>query len=393
MQAPRVLLVGGPDVDARLELMQRLAGSFSMGALGSLPTLSSRFKAAGFSYHTYPLSRRVDPMADLRSAVLLCRLFRRLRPHVVHAFDTKPGVWACLAARLTGVPVVLGTITGLGSLYGSDQFAMRVARQAYQRLQTLACGAADLTIFQNRDDHEYMVAAGIVNPSKARIILGSGVDTARFAPERISDAERARIRTALGLRPDERVVTMISRVMRSKGIPEFVRAADEVRSRAANVRFLLVGAHDEESLDRLTPAELAQLQRAVIWPGPRRDVPAILAISDIFALPSAYREGIPRVILEAASMGLPIVTTDSPGCREVVRSGENGFLIPVGDTAALSQQILTLLDQPGLRRQFGEESRRCAMRTFDLSVIAAQTRAIYQELLIRKSVFSAFSAA
>lgn len=393
MESPRVLLVGGPDVDARLDLMRCLADTFSVGALGSQPALSGRFAAAGFPYHAYPLSRRVDPIADLWSVATLGRIFRRLRPHVVHAFDTKPGIWACLAARLAGVPVVLGTVTGLGSLYGSNHLAVRTSRQVYQRLQTLACAAADLTIFQNHDDYQYMVAAGIANPAKARIVLGSGVETVRFAPERITDLERARLRTELGIQPAERVVTMISRVMRSKGIAEFVRAAQGVRSRAPNVRFLLVGPHDAESLDRLTASELAELRQQVIWPGSRRDVPVILAISDVFVLPSAYREGIPRVLLEAASMGLPIITTDTPGCREVIRSGSNGFLIPVGDAAALSRGLFTLLNQPELSRQFGEESRRRAVEIFDLSVIAAQTRSIYQELLERKSLLPMVSAA
>lgn len=195
------------------------------------------------------------------------------------------------------------------------------------------------------------------------------------------------LRAELGIRPDERVVTMISRVMRSKGVPEFVRAAQEISSDYRDVRFLLIGPHDDESLDHFSTDELTQLRQRVIWPGPRRDIPAILAISDIFVLPSAYREGIPRVILEAASMGLPIVTTDSPGCREVVQHGINGYLIQIGDGVALRQQIRSLLDQPELRQLFGEQSRRRAVEIFDLSVIAAQTSAIYRELLERKALF------
>ena len=140
------------------------------------------------------------------------------------------------------------------------------------------------------------------------------------------------------------------------------------------------------SVDQLNSAELHQLKQTVTWTGPRRDIPVVLAISDIFVLPSAYREGIPRVLLEAASMGLPIVTTDSPGCNEVAEHSVNGFLVPVRNPAALSRAILILIEQLELRLRFGHVSRRRAVEHFDLSIIAAQTRAVYQQLLASKGL-------
>jgi glycosyltransferase involved in cell wall biosynthesis len=174
---------------------------------------------------------------------------------------------------------------------------------------------------------------------------------------------------------------MISRIIKSKGVFEFMEAAREIKSCFTNVYFLLVGPVDNESLDRLSDSELAQLKQVVNWIGARRDVTTILAVSDVFVLPSAYREGIPRVLLEAASMGLPIITTDSPGCREVAENDQNGFLVPLYNAPALSKAMTRLLEEPQLRQRFGQVSRQRAVDEFDSAKIANKTRAKYQDLL------------
>jgi glycosyltransferase involved in cell wall biosynthesis len=381
---PKVVLVGGPDVDARLELMHCLKDDFNIGALGSSPTLHDRFLAEGFDYNTYRLSRGANPLSDLQTGRELAPIFQRLKPHIVHTFDTKPGVWARVAARLAGVPIIIGTLPGLGSLYTSDNLTARLIRFVYQPLQKLACYSSDLTIFQNHDDVRQFVAAGIVSKQKTKVILGSGVSTNLFSPARVSKIEQDQLRRELSLDHNHIVVTMISRVIRSKGVLDFMAAAQNIASRYTNVRFLLIGTPDDESVDRLNSAELTRLKQAVIWPGPRQDIPTVLAASDIFVLPSTYREGIPRVLLEAASTELPIITTNSPGCNEVVENDVNGFLVPVRDPDALSQAILRLIEQPELRQRFGRASRQRAVAHFDLSVIAAQTRSVYHELLARK---------
>lgn len=382
---PKVLLVGGPDVDARLELMDRLKTVVDISAVGSQPDLKETFKARGFGYQGYSLTRKVNPLSDLMTLCRLFWIFRKLQPHILHTFDTKPGVWGCLAARLAGVPVIITTVTGLGSLYASDGLAVRLVRTIYQLLQKLASRLADLTIFQNDDDARQFIADRVVPDHKAIVIPGSGVPTDRFAPDRVSELEQSRLKAELGLGPGEIVITMISRVIRSKGVLEFMAAARDVSPLNPHVRFLLVGQPDEDSVDRLSATELTLLKQAVIWPGPRRDIPAVLAISDVFVFVSAYREGIPRVLLEAASMGLPIVTTDSPGCNQVVENEVNGFLVPPYDSAALKRAILRLIEQPELRQRFGQTSRQRAVEYFDLSVIAKTTFVVYQRLLATKA--------
>ena len=385
---PRVLIVGGEDVDARIELMQTLSDEFTIAAAGTIPALAERFTAKGFEYFYYPMARGSNPLRDVRGLTALWRVFRRYRPQIVHTFDTKPCAYGRLVARLAGVAAVVGTVPGLGSLYvdngGAEQgFKRRLVRGIYERLQHLASRSADLTIFQNRDSAREFISRGIVPEDKATIIAGSGVRTELFDPARFSDADRKQVRQELRVPESALLVTMVSRIIRSKGVEEYVAAAKAVRERVPGVNFLLVGPADERSIDRFSAEELAQLSRTLNWPGVRRDIPRILAATDIFVLPSFCPEGIPRVLLEAASMALPIVTTHSPGCVDVVEEGENGFLVPVRNAGALTTAILRLIENADARARFGPESRRRAISLFELAIVSSKTRQIYQSLLQR----------
>lgn len=386
----RVVIVGGPDVDLRIELMQALGRDFTLCALGTQPALGERFAAAGFGYRCYQIGSRTNPLADLRGLGQLVALLRRLHPQVVHTFATRPSVWGRLAARMAGVPVIIGTLPGLGTLYSGDSPRVRALRSIYRPLQRLACRISDRTIFQNVDDLSQFVGEGMVRPEQALIIPGSGVSTTSFNPDRISMEQRAVLRAELNLPPDAIVATMVSRVIRSKGVLEFMAAARQLAVSHPRLRFLLVGPHSAESLDRLSASELDALSQVVSWPGARRDIPQVLASSDIFVLPSMYREGMPRVLLEAAAMGLPAVTTDVPGSREVVIHEISGLLAPPGNTDALARSIVRLADDAELRRRYGVAARRRAVELFDVGVIAAQTGGLYRELLEMKGLQDSF---
>jgi glycosyltransferase involved in cell wall biosynthesis len=376
---PRVCLVGGPDVDARLGLMVALGERFEVSAAGTEPALAARFAAHGLRFHRYRMSRGVSPLGDLRALWQLVVIFRAERPAIVHTFDTKPGVWGRLAAVIAGVPVVVGTLPGLGSLYAAPGLKARLARLVYQPLQRLACRRSQLTMFQNGDDAEEFVARGIVERGRSAVIPGSGVETGHFEPAEPGAESLARTEL-VGSRGGVLVV-MVSRVMRAKGVLEFAAAARVARAVDPTLTFLLVGAEDAESIDALTPRELEELRGSLTWLGRRDDVKEILELADVFVFPSFYREGIPRVLLEAASMGLPLVAADVAGSREVIEEGVNGFLVPPRDPAAIAEAVLRLAGAPELRRQFGARSRARARERFDLSVVAERTGALYAGLL------------
>lgn len=378
---PRVLIVGGVDVRARIPLMERLRDEFELVAVGVGP--EPAFAGTGLRYLSYASGQaaRVSPLDDARACVALARIFRAERPRIVHAFDTKAGVWGCLAARLAGVPSAVGTVNGLGFLFRSETWKQRLLSKSYQALQALACAASSATVFQNPDDARVFVEAGMVRREKVVLVPGSGVRTDRLDPARFPAEARTELRAALGIEPADVAVIMVTRVIRSKGVLDLLAAARALRRTRPRVRFVLVGADEPESMDRLSEPELESLRRELIWTGPRSDVPALLAAADLMAFPSGYGEGIPRVLLEAASMALPIVTTDSPGCREVVVPGVNGFLVPIGDAAALAGALERLADDPALRERFGENGRARAVERFDLGVVAERTRNLYRELL------------
>jgi glycosyltransferase involved in cell wall biosynthesis len=378
---PRVLIVGGVDVRARIPLMERLRDDFELVAVGAGP--EPAFAGTGFRYVCYAPGQhaRVSPLDDARAFFALARIFRTERPRIVHAFDTKAGVWGCLAARLAGVPIAVGTVNGLGFLFRRETWRRRLLSTSYQALQALACAASSATVFQNPDDARAFVEAGMAKREKVVLVPGSGVRTDRLDPRRFGPAARARLRGALGIEASDVAVIMVTRVIRSKGVLDLLAAARALRATRPHVRFLLVGAHEPESMDRLSDAELEGLRRELVWTGPRDDVPALLAASDVMAFPSGYGEGIPRVLLEAASMALPIVTTDAPGCREVVEPGVNGLLVPIGDAAALAAAVERLAVDPALRQRFGENARERAIARFDLGVVAERTRVLYRELL------------
>jgi glycosyltransferase involved in cell wall biosynthesis len=358
--------------------MDRLGRDYDVCAVGTEPALEASFKARGFRYRTYAMTRGVDPLRDLYAAWQLVRIFRNESPSIVHTFDSKPGIWGRLAAKIAGVPVVIGTLPGLGSLYSAPGWKGRLVRLAYQPLQTLACRWADVTTFQNEDDAREFKRRRVVRSDRALVIPGSGVSTDVFAPA--DPGTVPALRTELGL--DGRLVAvMISRVIRSKGVLDFAAAARAVHAADPDIRFVLVGPDDRNSLDALTAAELEELRGAVSWLGPRDDVKELLGASDIFVFPSYYREGVPRALLEAASMGLPLVAADVPGSRDVVEDGLNGFLVQPHDSDAIADAVLRMAREPELRRRLGQRSRERAVTSYDLSVVADLIEGIYQKLL------------
>jgi glycosyltransferase involved in cell wall biosynthesis len=363
--------------------MQVLRRDFDLYAAGTDPRLATSFAEAGFRFRPYRMSPLANPFVDARAVWQLVRMFRADRPAIVHTFDTKPGVWGRLAAKLAGVPVVIGTLPGLGSLYSEPSWKGRLIRPVYEHLQTLVSRWVDLTVFQNADDAREMERRGVVPRGRTAIIAGSGVRTDVFTPPRSRDGE-APLRAELGVPEGAMVVAMVSRILRSKGVLEFAASARSVQQVEPGIAFLLVGQADVESLDALSAGELRQVRESVLWAGRRGDVKDILALSDVFVLPSFYREGIPRVLIEAAATGLPLIAVDGPGSREVVEDGVNGVLVPPRDSAAIAEAVLRLAREPELRARLGERSRERAVSRFDLAVVAEETRSLYEALLRAK---------
>ena len=381
MTRPHVVVIGGPDVHHRIELIDRLSVDFRFSAIGSDPLLSGRFLADKIAYRTYPMARSFDLAADCRSGNRVRSLLRELRPDIVHCFDTKPAIFGRIAARTAGVPVVVGTLPGLGGLYTYDSRRIRRRRWVFDRLQYLASELSQWTIFQNCDDRALLVERGIVPAGRSSVIDGSGVDPRRF--RRSSGAACDALRAELGL-VGRRVVLFVGRWIKAKGLLDLADAIPLIRAHIPDAVFVALGDVDRGP-DRLTETECARLRREMVCLGTREDVPAVLSIADVVVLATRYREGIPRALIEAAMVGVPIVTTDTPGCREVVDRGRCGWMVPPGSVAGISWAVIRALGDPQEARRRAIVARRNSRKRFDLSIIADEHRLLYDRLLSEAS--------
>lgn len=376
----RIAFVGGPDIGLRMYLIKKLAqNGFDMAAIGSEISEKELFEKEGIPFHHYKMERNLSPLNQISGLISLYRIFKRERFDIVHAFDTIPTIIARIAARLAGVSIVVGTIPGLGALFSEENISSRILRRVYGWGQKCASAMSVMTIFQNDDDREYFLKNRMVSPEATMIIRGSGVDTKKFSVESVDKIAAEQIRDELGLR-GKITVCMITRLVRQKGIKEYLEAAEALKKKSPDIAFLLVGP-EEDTISPFPVAELKEYSDTVTYTGPRRDIPELLFVTDIAALPSYYREGIPRALLEAASMGKPIVTTDLPGCRETVEEGKNGFFVPPCDSNALADAIWKLVADPLKRQSMGEYSRRKAVAEFDSSIVFEKHAALYKKLL------------
>ncbi len=286
----------------------------------------------------------INPLHDLKYLLALRRLLREVRPQVVFGYTIKPVVYGSLAARLAGVPRIYSMITGLGHVFTTDNARNRRLQKVIGVLYRMGLSANRRVFFQNPDDlQEFLVRGMLKDRSKAVRTYGSGVDMQRFSREPLPQGPTTFL--------------FIGRLLTEKGIAEFCEAARQVRSDYPEARFIAVGPHDP-NLPHSCAAEDLERWKAegvVVFVGGVKDVRPWITRSSVFVLPS-YREGTPRSVLEAMSMGRPIITSDAPGCRETVEEGVNGFLVAPRSVAPLAEAMARFLAQSELIAEMGESS-------------------------------------
>lgn len=328
-----------------------------------------RIEREGIRFLPLSLKRRsVNPLREGASLGELVRLYRRERPDLVHHVTIKPVIYGSIAARMTGVTRVVNALPGLGHVF-TEAGRRPILRHLVELGFRFALrGAGTRTILQNPDDLEQLVSRGLLDGSKAALIRGAGVDVEAFRP-----------------RPEpggSAIVVMASRLLWDKGVADFVEAARLLSASGASCRMVLVGSPDPENPGSVPQEQLrAWSEKGLVeWWGQRADMPEVLGQAAIVALPSAYAEGVPKVLLEAAAAGRPIVATDMPGCREVVRHEVNGLLIPARNPIALARALRELLDAPERRTEMGRQGRAIAIEEFAEEKVVNATLAVYDEL-------------
>jgi glycosyltransferase involved in cell wall biosynthesis len=311
---------------------------------------------------------KLNILSELALIKKLLSIYKREKPQIVHHIALKPILYGTLAAKLAGVPAIVNAPVGMGYVFSSAQLKAKLLKPLVTLALRMFLNPADsIAVFENPDDLDFFEKAGIVQRSRTRLIRGAGVDMREFSPA----AEPAGVP----------VVVLAARMLWDKGIGEFVQAARFLRSQSIQARFVLVGAPDHDNPACIAESQLKAWQEegVIEWWGFRDDMPAIFKQAHIVCLPS-YAEGLPRVLIEAAACGKPIVATNVPGCREIVKNAENGLLAPAKSVMELAGALADLIQNPELRKTMGNKGRGLAIREFSSEQVIRETLDLYQTL-------------
>ena len=309
-----------------------------------------------------------NPLGEWRTLLELVRVFRKEKPDILHCVAIKPVLYGSLAAKLAGIRRIVNAVAGLGHIFTAQNRNPAIKLIVVMAFRFLLKGGCKV-ITQNPDDSKLLIDLKAVLPNQIVLIRGAGVDLEKFTPSN----------TPAGIP----IVMFAARLLWEKGAREFVEAAKILRGRGVEARFVIVGAPDNENHSAIPQAQLdawATEPNVECW-GKRADMHRVLSECEVFCLPSYYGEGVPKVLLEAAAAGKALVTTDMPGCREVVIPGVNGLQVEPRNPIALATAIRTLLSDRELCSRMGKESRALAESEFDVERVKKQTIALYAELL------------
>ena len=322
--------------------------------------IGEKIAALGARFETVDLRNAgLNPIEEWRSLRRLTEWLEALQPQALLSYTIKPVIWGSLAADRAGVANIGSIITGLGYTFLGETLKQRIVGRIGRALYRRALAHNRRVIFQNPDDRELFIREGLVTRQKTALVNGSGVDIDRYAPpaDQVSDSTP--------------VFLMCARLLRDKGVREYLEAARQLKQRHPHATFRLLGPW-WDGPTAIRPDELEPFTRdgVVEYLGAADDVRPHFAAANVYVLPS-YREGTPRTVLEAMAMARPIVTTDVPGCRETVREGENGYLVTARDPAALAAGMERFIKTPSLISDLGRASRRLVEERYDVRKVTA----------------------
>ena len=332
------------------------------------------FSRHGFVYHQFKLSRKgMNPFDEIGAIYSLYRAFKIIKPDLVHLVTIKPYLYGGVAARFAGVSALVSAVAGLGIIFSRDNFKTKLLRSVLFPLFKFAFGHKNQkVIFQNSDDKRVLVDWIKLPDEKTALIRGAGVDLKQYSylPE---------------FENKPPVIAFAARLLRDKGVAEFVEASKLLQHYGVTAKFWLIGEPDEGSSNSVSQSELSTWQEAGLVEcfGYRSDIPDLFSRANIVTLPSYYGEGLPKVLIEAAACGRAVVTTDWPGCRDSITPNETGLLVPVKDAMALADALKYLIENPANRLAMGMAGRKLALESFDVNKVIEQHMKIYQSLLER----------
>lgn len=328
----------------------------------------SKLETYGFTHHVFSIARaKINPFQDLLTIFSLFKLYRKIKPDILHHITIKPVLYGGIAARLAGVKNVVSAISGLGVIFIEQGIIPSLKRIIISVLYRLGLGHKNsITITQNIDDQRIIAKLTGLPSSQLRLIKGSGVDLDKF---QMTSLPSGAIRN----------VVLIARMLRDKGVGEFHQAALLLKKDYPNVKFTLAGGtHDNPASYSEKQLNEWNNEGNIQWIGHQDDVINIIKNAHIIVLPS-YREGLPKVLLEAAAIGRPVITTDVPGCRDAIVADKTGLLVPVKNSSALAEAIAVLIDNPKMSQELGKQGRLLMENEFSIDKVVVDHIKIYTE--------------
>jgi len=342
----------------RMDMMKDfLKSGYSVIALGPEPEndWKSKFKEYNIEYRQIYVDRNgVNPIKDLKTYKDLYQFMKSEKPDKVFAYQAKTVIYSSIAAKLNGITEVYPLIAGLGSIFRGTSFKSKMVKKIMKLEYKVACKCSKKVIFQNADDRNEFIHNGLIKENKTVIINGSGVNIEKFKP---------------ALFPKEPAFLFIGRLIKDKGIFEYLEACKEIKKRYPKVRCLLVGPYDSNP-SALKPEELKPYidDEIVEYFGEQNDVRPFISQCSTYVLPS-YHEGTPKTVLEAMAMGRPIITSDAPGCKETVINGVNGYLVKTKDIKGLVEKMEFFINNPDASKKMGRESLKIVKEKYDVKII------------------------
>lgn len=356
----KVLINSGravPFLNTRKKLLKSIVEkSHDVILTGYQTGYETELKKLGATFIKTPLNRSgFNPFSDIKLLWSYYKIIKKEKIDLVHSYTIKPNIYGSIAARLAGVKEIYPTVNGLGYAFTRNDIKTKIVRFIISILYKIAFACSKKVFFQNRDDAEEMISRKLIKREKCVVIAGSGIDLNEFYEMEL---------------PEKTSFLMVSRLLKSKGVYQFLEAAKIVKKKYNYIEFKLVGPLDPNP-DGVKKEELQMYinENIINYLGVSNNIHQMIANSSVFVLPSYYREGVPHSILEAMATGRAIITTDSPGCRETVKEGINGFLVPTKNVEELAEKMIWLIENPEEIKRMGKESLKYAKEKFDVKKV------------------------
>ena len=372
----KLIFLGGEDVSARIEISKKfITLGYEIEIMGTQN--KEVFNKNNIAYRKYSLNRELNILKDIKTILELRNILKEQKNGtIVHAFDTKPTMYLPIAGFGLKNIHIARTITGMGRIFTDKSFKNSILKFIYNLIQKFVNIRVDKTIFQNDDDYAYYLKNNLLKEKNAVVIKSSGLDLSKFVTGVPSENLNA-LKKELKLDSNKKTIILVSRMVKQKGILNYLESAKMCFDNGYKYNFLLVGQLDSDN--SITIDEIDEYKQYVTYLGRREDVKELLVLSDIFVLPTYYREGVPRVLLEASALGLALITTDMPGCKDVVENEYNGKLVNIKDSNDLYEKIVSLAEDQELMNKFSINAKE-KVKLFNLDIIVDSYNKIYKNI-------------